>query len=411
MIRLNALSRYGTTITCLLLLVIGSLTWFVKYPETVATQALLTGAHTPKAIVPHVSGKIIRLLKSNNDKVTKGEMIGCMETIADWQEILLLSDNINALCLQLTSNEENGIAALMQETYTHLGELQAAYQAFRQAYIGYQALALNGYAAKKKLALVKDNALANRNQKTLRAQTYLYKKDLGINQSNLEKNKQLLEAKVISQAEYDKMASENISKQITLPQTESGIIATEVQKNNITKELLDMDMEVAVQKALFREAAFSFRNAVDEWKNKYLLIAPISGTLSFSEFTQENQQSEMGKILAYVNPDNSSYYLKTTIPQSNFGKVAKGQRVILKFPAYQWQEYGTVSGRVDYVSPNANDSSNYIATIILPEGLHTNYKKKIAFREGLKADAEIVIKEMRLAHRFYFDIVKQVGSR
>lgn len=407
MIKLNALARYGTLITCILLAGIGLLTWFIKYPETVTTQATLTGTNTPRPIVPHVSGRIVKLFRQNNDTVTTGDLIGCMETIADWQEVLRLSGNMNAICAQVKNGNEAAVASLMQENYTHLGELQGAYQAFRQAYISYQTLALSGYAQKKKSFLQKDNALIGQAQSAIHIQSNLQQKDLSINQSNLEKNKKLLEKNIISQEEYDRLTSENIGKRMSIPQIQSGMISTESQKNSIRKEMLEIDNQTAVQRATFQEAAFSFKNTIDDWKNKYLLTASIPGTISFTEFIQENQQLEAGKTLANINPDNSSYYLRTTIPQQNFGKVAQGERVILKFPAYQWQEYGTVLGRIDYVSPNANDSG-YIATILLPEGLQTNYKKRIAFREGLQADAEIVTQDMRLAQRFYYDIIKQI---
>lgn len=162
MIRLNALSRYGTVITCLLLLLIGILTWFIQYPEAVSTKAVLTGTHTPKAIVPHTTGRIIKLFKNNNDKLSDGDIIGCMETIADWREVLLCSKNMDALCQQVNTGNEDAIALLMRENYTHLGELQGAYQAFRQAYISYQALALSGYAARKKRCCKKTMHLSAR---------------------------------------------------------------------------------------------------------------------------------------------------------------------------------------------------------------------------------------------------------
>lgn len=407
MIRLNALARYGTIITCILLVGIALLAWFIKYPETITAKGTLTGINTPKAIVPHVNGRIIKLFKQNNDSVARGDLIGCMETIADWQEVLQLSESANQLCEQLKQGNEQNLAAFMHKNYANLGELQGGYQSFRQAYISYQTLALSGYAQKKKTFLLKDNVFINQTQRNIYTQSDLQQRDLSINQSNLEKNKKLLEKNIISQEEYDRLTSENIGKQINIPQTQSSIISTESQKNGINKEILEIDNQTATQKALFQEATFNFKNAIDDWKNKYLIIASIPGRLSFTEFIQENQQLEAGKIIAFINPDNSSYYLKTTIPQQNFGKIEKGQRVILKFPAYQWQEYGAVFGTVDYVSPNANDSG-YIATIVLPEGLTTNYKRKIAFHEGLIADAEIVTKDMRLAQRFYYDIIKRI---
>lgn len=407
MIKLNALARYGTLITCMMLAGIGALTWIIKYPEIITTQATLTGVHTPKPIVPHVNGRIIRLFKSNKDSVSTGDIIGCMETIADWQEVLKLSKSIDELCNRLAKDDETDIRVMMQELYTNLGELQPAYQAFKQSYISYAVLSLNGYSQKKKAFLQVDNAIIDQTESAIIDQENLYRKDLSINENNLAKNKKLLEHDVISQEEYDRLISENIGKKMGLPQMQSGILGIATQKNGIRKEILEINNQLATQKMLFHEAAFNFKNTVDDWKSKYLITASVSGRLSFTQFIQENQQLEAGKIIAYVNPPNSSYYLQTTIPQQNFGKVKKGQKVLLKFPAFQWQEYGAVYGQVDYVSPVANDSG-YVASIILPAGLITNYKKEINFHEGLKADAEIITKDMRLAQRFYYDIIKNI---
>lgn len=407
MIKLNFLARYGTIITFILLVCIGMLTWFVKYPETIQTQAILTGINTPKAIVPHVSGKIIKLFKKNNDTVATGDLIGCMESVASWKEVLQLSEIMDSMYLQIEAGNAANVASLMEKNYSYLGEIQSSYQAFRQAYLNYYTVALSGYAQKKKSLLKKDDLLIVKTKKIISAQSNLQEKDLWINQQYLEKNKKLLERNIISQEEYDRLISENISKKMTVPQTQLSIINIESQKNSVSKEILEINNQTIIQKALFQEALFNFKNVIDEWKNKYLLIASTSGVLSFTEFIQENQQLQQGNTIAYINPSNTIYYLKSTIPQHNFGKVENGQRVILRFHAYQWQEYGTVSGKVGYVSPNASDSG-YIASIVLPEGLKTNYNKRIAFHDGLKADAEIVTKDLRLTQQFYYGVIKQI---
>ena len=52
--------------------------------------------------------------------------------------------------------------------------------------------------------------------------------------------------------------------------------------------------------------------------------------------------------------------------------------------------------------------SGYLAKVVLTEGLHTNYKKQIQYREGLTAQGEIITKDRRLLQRFYDGILNQV---
>ena len=46
--------------------------------------------------------------------------------------------------------------------------------------------------------------------------------------------------------------------------------------------------------------------------------------------------------------------------------------------------------------------------VILTDGLNTNYKKQIQYRDGLIAHAEIITKDLTLLQRFWYGIIKQV---
>lgn len=124
-------------------------------------------------------------------------------------------------------------------------------------------------------------------------------------------------------------------------------------------------------------------------------------------FLQENQQLKAGQTVCFINPGNSEYFAETFIPQENFGKVKKGEKVLLKFSSYPSQEFGSVTGELDFISAIPTDSG-YIAKIILPHGLKTNYGKQVQYREGLTANADIITKNMRLIERFYYNLRKQV---
>jgi HlyD family secretion protein len=74
--------------------------------------------------------------------------------------------------------------------------------------------------------------------------------------------------------------------------------------------------------------------------------------------------------------------------------------VLLKFRAYPFQEFGSVKGKIEFIS-NAPSDSGYLAKLILPEGLITNYKKTIQYRTGLSMQADIITDNRRLLERFF----------
>jgi HlyD family secretion protein len=83
--------------------------------------------------------------------------------------------------------------------------------------------------------------------------------------------------------------------------------------------------------------------------------------------------------------------------------VAEGQLVQLRFDAYPYAEFGIVNGKLDYITGFATDSG-FLAHIQLPNGLFTNQHKEILYRNGLKAEARIITKDMRLPERLFNNI-------
>ncbi|MBX9448396.1 MAG: HlyD family secretion protein [Taibaiella sp.] len=405
-IKLNKLARYGTPITCMVLAVVALFTWWIRYPETVISVARLTGTNAPKPVIAHVPGRLQLLLKDNGDEVERDDVIGCVETTADIGEVLKFEAFIGQLYHSIERNDNEGIEELMDLSFSNLGELQADYQGFVQSYLPYRDYVLGDYVEKKKSLLNKDISIVRKSRQVLREQEQLSRQDLDLNHTTLDKNKKLLEEQLISEQEYRELTSQHINKKMAEPQMKSGYISNESQLNAINKELVEIDNMVARQKTEFRQAVYNIKSRIEEWKQRHLLMASEKGKLSFSSFLQENQVVEAGQVLAYIMPEHSRMYMETLVPQNNFGKVAAGQKVMLRFDAYPWQEFGTLMGTIGYISPIPVDSGYYLAKISLPEKLVTNYSREIPFVEGLMAQSEIVTKDMRLAESLYYDLVK-----
>lgn len=406
--KLNGIAKYGTYITCLALFVVGIFTWLIKYPDTVSTRSELTGTNAPKPIIARQNLRLIKLLKHNNEEVKKGDLIGILETTADFEEVLRLEQVLHVVDSSLTVRSIDGMKNAMMQSFHQLGELQGDFQSFIQAYIPYRDYVLGDYVVKKKAFLQKDINIANRSRSVLQEQKQLQQQDLGLTQTNITNNKKLLDQKLISEQEYRELSSQYIGKQMSEPQMKSAFIGNEAQVNAIAKEIVEIDNQILTQRSLFEQAVNQLKTRISMWKQEYLLTANSNGKLVFTSFLEENQNLEAGKILANIIPEKSDYYLKMLIPQSNFGKVSIGQKVILKFDGYPWQEYGTVMGQINYISPVPVDSGYYLAKVILPNNLMTNYKKQIPFVEGLLAQSEIITKDLRLAESLYYDLVKTI---
>lgn len=406
--KLNAIAKYGTFITSAILLLIGVMTWFIKYPETVPTTSKLTGTNAPKPVVAKQSLRLIHLFKSNNQEVQQGEIIGVLETTADYKEVLHLERLLNEIENHIQQKSTGNIKTVMQQSFNHLGELQSDYQTFVQAYIPYRDYVLGDYAGKRKQFLQNDLSIANKSRSVLNEQKTLQQKDLGLTEMTIDKNKKLLDDKLISEQEYRELSSQYINKQMSEPQIKSNYISNESQVNTINKEIVELDNQILTQQSLFQQAVLQMKTKIESWKQNYLLIANSNGRIVFTTFLQENQNLNAGTAIAHIITAKSDIYLETLVPQSNFGKVAIGQKVILKFDAYPWQEFGTVVGKIDYISPVPVDSGFYLAKVVLPNKLQTNYKKEIPFVEGLIAQSEIVTKDLRLAESLYYDLVKTI---
>jgi len=400
--------RWGTVFLFILLLFIIGISWFIKYPDIINTTAKLTSINAPKPVITLISGKLLKLNISEDQAVIKNQILGFIESTADHQQVIELLNNIDSVQFLLDNNKAVFLNKYFKDPQNKLGELQNAYQVYAQAFLNFKNYLINGFYLQKKNMLAKDLDNIHRLHNSLTQQKSFHEQDLSLSQKTFDANHYLKNENVISDFDLRNETSKLIGKKLTMPQITSAIIANETQQNEKQKEIAELENNIAQQKTIFQQALNGFKSQAEDWKKKYLLTAPIDGKVAFATFIQENQQLQANQTICFINPGNSQYYAQIIIPQSNFGKVASGQPVLLKFSSYPFSEYGAVKGKIDFISHIPTDSG-YLAKVVLDNGLRTNYNKQIQYREGLTAQGEIITKNRRLLQRFYDGILKQVN--
>jgi HlyD family secretion protein len=394
-----------------LLLIIGILflliacTWFIRYPDIIEASATLTADNSPKEIIPLQSGRLIQLFVKNGDKITKGCMIGWIESTANTNEILDLSKRLDSALLLLQSDALQNLPALFSKVYRNLGEIQTLYQSFTTAWQQFNDYVINGFYSRKKEMLLKDLGTLQALNGTIMQEKILSAQDKDSSQKSLKMNKILLDEKVISPEEYRVATSAYINKEMSIPQLNASMLNNENQQRDKLKELVQLDHDVSQQKIIFEQALETLKSSVDDWKHNYILQSPMAGTVFFTMPLQQNKFIQQGELLGYINPQNSRFFMELNLPQDNFGKVDTGMEVQLRFDAYPYEEAGFVKGKLNFISRIATDSGFY-ATASLDNGLVTNFKNRIQYKNGLKAQALVITKNRRLLQRIYYSIIK-----
>lgn len=149
----------------------------------------------------------------------------------------------------------------------------------------------------------------------------------------------------------------------------------------------------------------SFGNKTEVWQYKYLLLAPISGTVVFNTFLQEGHNIRIGKPVCYIVPDDIEYSLEANIPHFNLKKIEIGHVVNLKFRDYPYQSFGTVSGVITINDNVSSDSVYFIRLNLLTTNPKENSKQILQYKEGLNVEAQVILGKCSLLQRV-FDKIK-----
>jgi multidrug efflux pump subunit AcrA (membrane-fusion protein) len=374
-------------------------TSFISYPDVVNANATFTSLNAPKGVKARVEGKLVKLSVAEGTLVNENEIIGFLESRAAHNEVIALSKVIDNAQNSIDANELIGLSS----SYKNLGEVQQPYQVFMQAFNTYKQYLSSGFYNKKKNMLVQDVSYLQRLHANLEEQKKMQQEDVSLAGKTFDANKTLSDEKVVADFEYRNEKSKYISKAMAIPQINSSLITNESTKHEKEKEMAQLENDIAQQKGIFVQALHTLKAQLDEWKNKFLLIAPISGKVSFSEFLQENSQIKVGQTVCFINPENTEYYARVFIPQINFGKIKKGEEVLLKLNAYPYREFGIIKAKLDFISEMPIDSG-FVAKVVLPNGLVTNYKKQLHYTEGLSAQAEIITADLQLSDRLFNEL-------
>jgi hypothetical protein len=185
-------------------------------------------------------------------------------------------------------------------------------------------------------------------------------------------------------------------------------MAADIQQYQLAKVSLEKEMMLFSHKHL-QEAKKTqqqllislqeLKTELTSWKDRYIIMAPGEGRISFFNPVNEKQFVEEAEVLLHIIPnDESAIQAKLLVPSANFGKIAVGQKVRLALHNYPENEFGSIEGKVTIISSMPRDGY-YQVNASFPNGLKTSHGFDIPFSQNLTGYAEIITDDISLLKR------------
>ncbi|MBB6111192.1 HlyD family secretion protein [Mucilaginibacter lappiensis] len=401
--------RWGITLFFGILVLMVSLSAFIRYPDIVNAQLKIESPNSPKPVVSKVAGKLIRLLVKENANVVAGQALAYMESTGDHDKVMNLATSLKELQTQVLQNKPVSPLLFSESDNIQLGELQSAYQTFYQEYLNYKSAINDGFYLKKKAFLQNDLMDLTKQAQQLNQQKQIQQRNFVIADDDYQMHKKLEKEKVETPAELRQQESKYLAQKEPLVQTESALITANNNYAAKQKDILELDNQIREEKSKFQQALNSLISQAEDWKSKYVLTAAQSGKLSYSGIVQENQVLSVGQEVFNINPGNEAFFGQMSIPQDNMGKIKEGQEVLVKLKSYPFEEYGMIRGRIGYIADVPYKDSIFVSRVDFKIRSASDMKKPIHLKQGMTADAEIITQDATILQRLGRSVTKLIN--
>lgn len=401
--------RRGITLIFAVLLMIVLLSAFIRYPDIVKTSLRVNSLNSPKPVIAHQQGKLVKILVKEGDLVKEKQALAFVESTAQHNDVITLSKQLQALQQKLNTTASIDPKDL-RTTTLQLGELQNSYQAFYQEYLDFINTQNGGFYLTQKNYLQRDLIEIQKLQQQIKQQQVIQQQEYANAEEEYAAYKKLKSKNVISNSEFKQQENKYLSSKYPLQQSATALLNNNASSLAKQKELASLDQTIKEQQAKFRQALNSIKNETEAWIMKYVVTAPLDGRVGFAGIIQENQQVVINQELFIVNPGNTNFFGEVQIPQYNMGKVSLGQRTLVKMRSFPFEEYGVINGKISYITDVALKDSVFIAKIDFTKVEQKDKEHPIVLKPGMMADAEIITRESSLLQRFLRNITKMLNS-
>ncbi|MEM9831950.1 MAG: HlyD family efflux transporter periplasmic adaptor subunit [Bacteroidota bacterium] len=393
------IARWGMTGLFILLTSLLLLSWLIRYPDRIEGEIILTTPSPPVAIVARSEGYLTDLQVVNRDTVRAGAKLGLIQNPTHYSDVLKLQERLN----EWKVDEETRLYDSLTLPYLKLGVLQEPYSQLQYAHDAYQQHThFSLYSQEQQLLKgQQDQYQILLNQK--QAEKQLAQQVAQLAEKDFRRNKELYRTQAIAEKALEESEQSWLRKKQEAQALSSEVSGLQLSVQKLKREVLQLEKQYRKEEVSLRSdrqsALANLRAALQQWEERYVLKASVSGRISYVESRNHQDYLQIGDTILHILPHaEQSIIGKLQVPAQDFGKVREGQLVRVCLDQYPHQEFGRLQGEVVDWS-ELPDHEYYLITVQFPDELTTQYGKSIPFQQHLSGRAEVVTQPQRLLER------------
>lgn len=398
----NWMIRWGTVLIFSIIVLMFVVSWFLRYPDIVRTEVVITTNIPPEKMMAKASGRIQSLLINDKEMVKANTPLAVIENASNYEDIFALKSALEAFQKRNFSD-----FPFHKFSNAQFGDIESAYASFQKDYVANNLnKSLTPYKVESS-AQRSENSQIKERLSLLIQQKAINEQELQLQKSELNRYTKLHDKGVVSEQEFEskKMAYLQAEKNYknllsSISQLQSSLIdnAKAIRGNEINdvKETVNLDRNLS-------ESFYQLKKAIKDWELNYVLQSGIDGQVTFTKVWVKNQTVTPGEEVFSIVPTTGKGYVgKLKAPSQNSGKIKVGQKVNVRLLNYPDREFGILKGQIQNIALVPDKDGNIAIDVVLPEGMKTSYKKEIPFQQEMRGSAEIITEDLRLLERILY---------
>jgi len=393
--------RWGNVVVLTLLLLLFATSWFIKYPDIITAQVIITTQTPPEKLVARSTGKIEAILIQDKQHVSKNVPLAVIENSANYKDVFLLKSIVDTIDLD-RNPFPFGVLKSVQ-----LGEVESAFAVFQKEYTAellntkLQPYKVEGNAQDYEYLQLEERLALLESQKAIT------QNELMLQKNDLERHEKLFSKGIIAAQEMEKQrmvyfqAEKNFKSLLSsVSQMKSSL--NDLSRNTKTTKINETKENVILERNVI-QAFYELKKVIKNWELNYVLRSSIEGKVTFLQIWTENQNVGAGdNVFTIIPSDSKNYVGKVKAPAQNAGKIKTGQDVNIRLANFPDREFGMLKGTINNISLTPDKDGNLLIDVSLPKGLETSYSKQIAFQQEMSGTADIITEDLRLIERLLY---------
>ena len=378
---------------------------FIKYPDKFQGRGSLTSSNPPIEIVSNSSGYLQNILVKNQEMIQAGQELFYIENTGSKEDVAKLETWFKQFdaASSLTQIKQLNIPENLQ-----LGAVQSDYNAIILKFNEFKQAIVNGIVSQETTNLTQEIENIEKLKISQRKGKEILKEELDLLNKSLERSQELYKNGLTSLDKVEQAKTILIQKQGVYEGMEKEIIQNNIRVDKLKLEKIRLGKNrkdlIGDYKLEMASLISNTQNKIKNWSKEYILDSKIGGEIIFKTELTENKFINENEVLASVIPkSNEGKFLSIQAPISNIGKIEVGQKILIKFDAYPYKEFGIVESKVSSIGKMpeliGDGNSYYEIKTLLEEEITTDFKKVIPFKPGMTANVDIITENKTIASR------------